>query len=579
MDAPTPQCDRLPAARLLGGWRFVVCCCLMGCSAPPLNAPKSNPVMDATNPTAAAVAPATDPVPQGSGPLHAAQQVVASATAENASAGQPAGPVPEASKPPGERRGAEEIPAPRTLADRMQIPLELPGAQAPPIRIPSIESSAEGVREQIIDKLFPDRPPVPKLAAKPAGPTTLAQVEQLALANNPVMVQASADVTSAMGTAIQAGVHPNPTFGYESDTVGSFGTRNYQGLFGTQVIKTANKLGLARAIANINLMNAQLDMRRTRISVLARIKAGYYAVLVAQQNVAISEALAWFSNEAYRIQVDKLREGEAAPYEPVQLRTLAVQARSALVQAQNRYISAWKQLTATVGLPDLPTAELEGRADMTLQPIDYQRMLATVLNVHPDVLQARNLEAQARLQLQLQRVVPVPDINLYGTVQRDFTTPLTPRSTYNVQVGLPLPIWDTNKGNIMTAEGNLRRMAVQINRARLDLTTRTADAFERFESNRVRAQYLQDQILPDQARVYRRVYERHQQEPDAVGFSDIIVAQQNLAGSIADYIITLNAQWSALADIANLMQVEDFREIYSEQIPGVIVPNKPPADH
>jgi outer membrane protein, heavy metal efflux system len=397
------------------------------------------------------------------------------------------------------------------------------------------------------------------------------------LANNPVMVQASADVTSAMGTAIQAGVHPNPTFGYESDTVGSFGTRNYQGLFGTQVIKTANKLGLARAIANINLMNAQLDMRRTRIEVLARIKAGYYAVLVAQQNVAISEALAWFSNEAYRIQVDKLREGEAAPYEPVQLRTLAVQARSAQVQAQNRYISAWKQLAATVGLPDLPTSELQGRADTALQPINYERMLATVLNVHPDVLQARNLEAQSRLKLQLQRVVPVPDVQFYGTAQRDFTTPGTPRTTYNVQVGLPLPIWDGNKGNIMNAEGNLRRMAVQVGLARNDLTARAADAFERFETSRVQVQYLQDQILPDQARVYRRVYERHQEEPGAVGFSDIIVAQQSLASSIADYVTALNAQWAALADIANMMQVEDFREIYSEQIPGIVVPNKPPV--
>ena len=114
---------------------------------------------------------------------------------------------------------------------------------------------------------------------------TLKRLEDLALANNPEMVQASADVTAATGGAVQAGVHPNPTFGYEADTVGSLGTRNYQGVYGTQLIKTAGKLGLARAVANVDLLNAQLTLRRTRFDLLSRVKAAYFAVLVAQQNV------------------------------------------------------------------------------------------------------------------------------------------------------------------------------------------------------------------------------------------------------------------------------------------------------
>ncbi len=465
-------------------------------------------------------------------------------------------------EPGDETKRDDELPAPLPqLSKRLKIPDALPGAAAPPIQVPPLEDTSPTRRNHIIDELFPNRPPLANLAAPAAAPMTLSQVESLALANNPELVQAMADITSAQGDTMQAGVHPNPTIGYEADTVGSFGTRNYQGVYGTQLIKTAGKLGLQRAVANIDLMNAQLALRKTRIDVLSRVKARYYAVLVAQQNVIITSALVSFTNEAYRIQVEKLKAGDATAYEPAQLRTLDVQARAAEVQARMRYISAWKQLAALVGVPDLPVSELEGRVDAPLGPISYDEMLARILNNHPDLLAARNSVSQAQLQLQLQRTIPIPDVQMYGTFQKDFTTPGTPRTVYNVQFGLPVPLWDRNRGNIMSAEGDLRRASEQVRRTTNDLNIAAADAFERFETNRVLSQYLREQVLPDQARVYRGVYERHQQQPEEVGFGDIIVAQQNLAIAIGTYIGALNAQWTALADIANLMQEEDLSQL------------------
>jgi outer membrane protein, heavy metal efflux system len=483
----------------------------------------------------------------------------------------------------GESQPAENLPPPAELSpliERLKIPGELPGASAPSIRVPSLDVITAGERNEVIDELFPSRPPLPRLMSPAAPPMNLSAIEQLALANNPELVQAMATITSTTGDAMQAGTAPNPTIGYESDTVGSFGTRNYQGVYGTQLIKTAGKLGLQRAVANVAVANAQLEMRKTRIDVLSRVKSGYYAVLVAQQNLAITSALAWFTNEAYRIQVDKLRAGEATSYEPAQLRTLAKQAEAAQVQAQMRYVSAWKQLAALIGVPTLPTAELEGRADMPVRPIDYEEMLARVLNNHPDVMAARNTVGQAQLQLQLDRTIPIPDVQLYGTFQKDFTTPGTPRTTYNVQFGLPMPIFDRNRGNILSAEGDLRRATEQVRKVQNTLTAASADAFERFETNRVMSQYYRDQILPDLARAYRGVYDRHQLQPDEVGFGDIIVAQQNLAVAVGVYIGSLNAQWSALADIANLMQVEDFQQIHNpaggaagaELNPPIVVP-------
>ena len=439
---------------------------------------------------------------------------------------------------------------------------------APPLHIPLQESVPPAQRNELIDELFPNRPLPPKLAPQAIGLTTLKQIEDLALANNPEMVQVSADVTSAMGNAIQAGVHPNPTIGYEADTVGSAGTRNYQGVYGTQTIKTAGKLGLARAVANMDLMNAQLAAQRAnRFAVasqgglLRRARRSTKRRHHQRHGLVHQRGLSHPGGQTSGGRSHGLRAGPVA--------ALAVQAKAAQIQAQNQYIASWKQLAALIGLPDMPTAQLEGRADSLPPVVDYDAMLARVLNNHPNVLAARNAETKARLQLQLDRVIPIPDVQMYGTFQKDFTTPGNPRTTYNVQFGLPIPIFDRNRGNIISAEGDLRRAVEQVRRTRNELTTQSADAFARLATSRYLVQSYREQILPDLGRSYRGVYDRHQQEPDVAGFGDIIVAQQNLAVGLATYITALNEQWTAVADIANLMQAEDLNELGTGFRPGV----------
>src|SRR5262249_24627826 len=66
----------------------------------------------------------------------------------------------------------------------------------------------------------PDRGP--EHAARPvpaaaAGGLTLADLEHMALQGNPTLSQAAAQVEAARGRALQAGLYPNPTVGYEAD--------------------------------------------------------------------------------------------------------------------------------------------------------------------------------------------------------------------------------------------------------------------------------------------------------------------------------------------------------------------------
>src|SRR5262249_62168837 len=106
--------------------------------------------------------------------------------------------------------------------------------------------------------------------------------------------------------------------------------------------------------------------------------------------------------------------------------------------------------------------------------------------------------------------------------------------TPSVMVSIPVPVWDRNQGAILQAQAALVRVKEEAHRARTELTSNLAEAFERYENNRVLLGYYRDQVLPDLVRVYRGVYERYQREPAGPagappGFTDVVVAQQNLA--------------------------------------------------
>jgi len=444
----------------------------------------------------------------------------------------------------------------------LKMPAGLPGASAGPIVLPPIDHVQE--RQAAIQLLFPPLPPLPEPIHREAGPSerplSLADLENLAISRSPAIRQAEADIVAARGNAIQMGTPENPIIGYEGDTVGSSRNPNYQGAFFNQLIKTAGKLQLAQAAAMIDVRNGELALRKARIALITQVQAHYYAVLVAAETVRITEELTRFADEAYRIQVEQLRAGEAAAYEPMQLRVLALQARSALVLARNRYFAAWNQLAAVVTLPDLPPSQLAGNPNVPVPRYRFDLLKTIVWDRHPDILAARNSTEQAQINLRLEEITPIPNISLYGALQKDYTT-ASPGASFNLQLGAPIPLFDRDVGGILQAQGLLAKAQQEGIRVRNDLTTALADAFERYENNRAVLEYNRDLILPDQAQAYRGAHTRHQQQPERVGFADVVVAQQTYAAVVSSYLIALSAQWSAVTDLLNIVQVEDLIDL------------------
>ena len=444
----------------------------------------------------------------------------------------------------------------RKPPQRLVVPPALPGADAPPIaKFP--EDPAQ--RKRYLEAMFPPLPAAPELrptAPGPEGrPMMLADLQRLAAIYSPAIKSAQAAVEAADGAVKQAGAYPNPSFFFEQDTVGT-GPGGYEGLGFNQVVKTANKLKLQQAAAVMELLNTKLALKRAYTDLAYQVRTNYFAVLVALESVRINEALYQFTDEIYRVQVELVEGTIAAPYEPLQLRPLAIQARFNLIQAHNQYLASWKQLAATLGLRDMPPTELAGRVDMPVPVFEYNDVLARVLAGHTDVRTAFNSIQKARFNLELAKVTPVPDVTLNVLVQKDYTAPPN-LFVHSLQFSLPVPVWDQNVGNIKQAQGQLSQALAGPDQARNSLIMTLADAFNRYKTARENVDIAMQQCR-DQVRAYRNLYARRQSDPTAVAFGDVVTAQQTLAGYIAGYVSALGLQWTAVNDVANLLQTDDL---------------------
>jgi cobalt-zinc-cadmium efflux system outer membrane protein len=468
----------------------------------------------------------------------------------------------EAIPPEPPRPVAQTEPAAPGLQNRLVVPPGLPGAAVPPISLPPLDSANREERARAVEKLYPALPAltgdVPIQPGPGGRPLDLPALQRIAAEHNPALALAAADVEASRGNAIQAGLYPNPNFGAQVDQAGSSDTPGQLGVYFEQVIKTAGKLTLARAIETMNYINAQVALRRAQVDLAAKVRGAYFAVLVAQESVRIGVALTRFTDEVYRVYVEQVKvAGLAAPYEPLALRAQAAVTRTTLAQARNRYVSAWKQLAIAVGRPDLPPTELAGRADLPVPGFDYPAARDRIWAVHTDLVTARNTVIRLKYALQQAKVQNVPDIQTHIAIQYD-TTGDPRRLQTGFQIGGAVPVWDRNQGGILNARATLARAEIDVDRARLDLANTLTDAFERYETNRTMVRYYREQILPDQVQVYRGLLTRYQQEPDKVALTDIFAAQQAVVQSLANYLAAETLLWQAVVDLAAVTQIDDL---------------------
>lgn len=448
----------------------------------------------------------------------------------------------------------------------LKVPAGIPGSEA---SLPDFSKMTPEQKARAIKELYPDLEPLPEEPVPQPGPEgrpyTLADLQKLAVENSPTLRQAVADVANSEGALVQAKTYPNPTIAYQASPTNNNSNAGAQGGYIDQPLRMWGKMNLSVAAAQKDLDNAKLALMRARSDLSTNVRNAYFTLIVAQETMRVNRALARFTDEIYSLYTGYLAGGFLAPYEPAPLRAQAYTTRLAYQQAINSYTYAWIQLVAVLGLKQLPLTAVEGRVDRFIPYYDFDKVRAYILEHHTDVLTARNGVKRAQYNMKLAQITPYPDIDLLGAVWKESTIP--PYTIfYQAQVVMPLPLWDQNKGNIISAQAALLRAVQETQRVENALTNTLAANYTNYQNNLIALENYRRWILPDQVRYYRGVFQRRQIDIGNVNAlnaspSDLVTAQQALAANVQTYLGILGSLWSSVVSVADLMQTPDLFQL------------------
>jgi cobalt-zinc-cadmium efflux system outer membrane protein len=350
---------------------------------------------------------------------------------------------------------------------------------------------------------------------------TLAELEEIALQHNPTLSAAAARTKAARGRQVQAGLYPNPVVAYHGTEIGNEGTAGQQGALVSQRIVTGGKLRLDRAIAGKEVDEAHFRFHAQQWRVLSDVRVRFYNALVAQRRVELAKELARIGDELVAA-TEKLVEGRlATENDLLQAEIRADQSHILLDNAGNQQVEAWQRLAAVAGVPTMQTTPLVGELDADLPSLDWGSCYAALLSSSPELKAARARVAGAGIAAERARREAIPNVDLAVSVRHHN---VTHDDVANVQLGIPLPVFNRNQGNAGAAEAEWIAASNEVERIELDLQDRLAVAFRRYADARQQVDRYGQRIVPRARKSLELVTEGYQN--GQVPYLSLLTSQQ-----------------------------------------------------
>jgi len=423
--------------------------------------------------------------------------------------------------------------------------MQMPGMQMPPVPEQPKQPQPPAGQPQMPGMPMPQNPEPEQPALTPGPVYTLEQLQQSAIEHNPTLKQSQAEIRAAEGRKRQAGLYPNPTVGYLGEQISGGSQRGGEhGGFIQQDIVLGGKLGAARRVSEQERRQAEAESGEQLLRVQNSIAMAYYQSLAAQETVAVRETLLKLAQDALITARQLLNVGQADEPDVLQTEVEAGQQELALVSAQQRQQMLWRSLGAVIGQPNLPFGNLAGSLE-ELPEVDTQRGLDNILQNSPAVKIANLSFARAQAELDRAKREPIPDLQLRAGVQQNRELLETSGRPVGLQgfaeVGVRIPLFNRNQGNVQAARANIERADLEQQRVQLLLRERSSSVFQNYLTAKAGVERYRKQMIPQAEKAYQLYLNRYRKM--AAAYPQVLIAQRTLFQLKTDYIASLENLW------------------------------------
>jgi cobalt-zinc-cadmium efflux system outer membrane protein len=228
------------------------------------------------------------------------------------------------------------------------------------------------------------------------------------------------------------------------------------------------------------------------LQIASKTRTAFDRVVVAQRRLDLRKQELELANQ----NLDETRRLlEAARVSAVETARaeLAVRERNfGLRQAKREETAA---LEALANLWDSSeTSSIRAADTVTLRKPPALQKLETLIRNHPDLRQLEASRSARNAELELEEANATPNVEVFGGIKH--TREDDGDNAYLVGVGLPLPLFDRNQGNIRAAQARIAVLDAEHDTLRRELMLEIRTAWREFSSAFEEASELRDTLLP-----------------------------------------------------------------------------------
>lgn len=305
------------------------------------------------------------------------------------------------------------------------------------------------------------------------------------LARNPELKFYEAEILAAKGGRKTAGLLANP------EVSGSVGNKTVRGgglstegvawsVSVVQPFEWPGRIGLRKAIANRDIELAELGYARFKIALAGRVRTLAYGLFAAQEKAVAAREVA----ERFKALREVLVQRDPAGLTPLlEIRVIEATELTMQRRASDATLAAQAALLELNQLRGVPPATrlAVNRTALAFRPAESLETLTALAHANNFELRLRAVElAQQGFRVDLAKNERFPAISVGPTISEENAGDR--ERVIGVGVSLPLPLWNRNKGNIVTAVARQMQAEVSMNVTAREIERKVVEAALTYET-------------------------------------------------------------------------------------------------
>jgi len=380
---------------------------------------------------------------------------------------------------------------------------------------------------------------------------TVTQAVEEALANSPRVKAVDAAVNAAEGGLEQADSLPNPELGLEGENVS--GTGNYKGIdsadltYGlSQEIELGGKRSARANAAQHSLTLTRLSAASKRLDIVRDVRTAFAEAVAAQESLRLAEDAVNIAEQEMKSVSRRVAEAASPLIQRSKAEVSLATATFNLEQAKETHLVTRKKLATLLGREGAFEEMLDTSSFFEIEepkPIELTELLERT----PDMMRLRIEEDRAAALLDIEQAESIPDptVSLGVRELRE-----TSDRAFVMGVSIPIPVFNSNSGNVSKARAEVVETASTQQSERLNLLQRAAESQGALRTAYIKATSYHGTVLPAAERAFQLA--RQGYGAGKFQYLEVLDAQRTLFDSRSQYMSALRDYHARKSEIERL---------------------------